>query len=868
MIVSVKNIKNVGKYEHFSGIEQFDKNTIIFGFNGAGKSTLSDIFYSLSVKEKGEMLSKRRTLNRPDENGEKIMEIVMSDDLGNDITYSDQGWNRVPDNIHVFNRYYVEDHVFVSKHLQGSVIPIGMGKDGVKYMKRRDELIDANTSLLVRLNEDIVLLGKAGFKIKDFSNQRVSEKTKQKRLETMASFALFSPADKSLIEEKIKENTKYTKELADIERCEKLCREISGVKQIDKSMLLKKSKRTLRISSKEIAKFLGESLTVADVKWAAAGIRNQKNLDKCPMCGQTIRDKRAIELFDKLGKFVNQNKDESVNQYCSELYLLIGQLQLLELSKRVSIFNEIIGTLKNDALLLKKDTERLKKGLLWTEQHDIALGEIIKKVHNKAEKPYSELFFSKEELDCLELINHVIRNINILEQIINQTKERLKRKIDKKMNMNDIKILFDLSFGPNRFLAERIKNNSAELIRNLKKLNQLNEQIDDSYNQIQLNKINENLSRLNTKINIEVQRNKYYIRLKDYEAKEYEKGRRELFSEGEERAVAFAYFLSEVNDEMNRGREDIIFIDDPICSMDLNRKSIISYQISEMMKNPKWQIIVMTHDISFVEKIESFLVRGVTCKKLDLQSEKDYFLTLNIKDYLTDDQHVYEELILDAECNDDELTKLIALMVMRPYAYVMKVADAEYGVIQKKSTYFSHTLYSKNKEIEYKKEEYENKRLKEYVNMVSNATGKAFDSNRIVSDYSFDGFNFDEISRLYLNIPLDSMKNARKKVLLMRPLIEACFFQLSTRQKFDPENIGSMYAKTIRANKNDDEKYQMCRKLQEVYDSSKKYHHGADGGSLLGISWINPNEIEHYDRILNDVILKIKTFCTIKTQIS
>ena len=33
------------------------------------------------------------------------------------------------------------------------------------------------------------------------------------------------------------------------------------------------------------------------------------------------------------------------------------------------------------------------------------------------------------------------------------------------------------------------------------------------------------------------------------------------------------------------------------------------------------------------------------------------------------------------------------------------------------------------------------------------------------------------------------------------------FFQLSSRDKFDLENIGSMYAKTTRANKNDAEKY-------------------------------------------------------------
>lgn len=373
------------------------------------------------------------------------------------------------------------------------------------------------------------------------------------------------------------------------------------------------------------------------------------------------------------------------------------------------------------------------------------------------------------------------------------------------------------------------------------------------------------MAKLNTHINLEVQHNRYYIRLRDYEAKEYEKGKELLFSEGEERAVAFAYYLSEINSISNLNEENIIIIDDPICSMDLNRKSIISHQISEMMKNPLWQVIVMTHDISFVERIESFLVRGVYCKKLELRSEKDDFLTLNIKDYLTDDEHVYEELIRDAEECDDELTRIIALMSLRPYAYVKKVSDEDYETIQEQSTYFSHTLYSRKRGIEFKREDYDNESLKEYVDNVAISTGVSFDSNKIVSYYSFGGFDFNTISAMYSNITLDSMKNARKKVLLMRPLIEACFFQLSTREKFDPENIGAMYAKTTRANRNDVEKFSICKKLQEIYDSSKKYHHGADNGSLLGISWINPNEVEYYDQILGEIILNIQTNCTVRT---
>lgn len=868
MISNIKKIKNVGKYEMFCGTELFEKNTMIFGFNGAGKSTLSDIFYSLASKEKDGIIAQRRTLNRPNEHGLKEIEVILSDEFGNDIIFSDDTWNNVPPNMHVFNNYYIEDHVFVSKHLQGNAIPIGMGAEGTKYMKQRETLIDANKKLISKINDNITLLGSAGYKIKDFSNQRVTEKTKIKRFENMASFTLYSVNEKKVIEEKIKNNTKYTKELADIETCENLYQGIREVSPIDITILMKKVKKTVRISSKEIAKFLSESLTTVDIKWAVKGYRNQKDTSKCPMCGQTIAEKRAILLFDKLGKYISQNKDENIRIFCSELHLIVGKLKMLDLENKVIVMKQIIDILNANFLLLKRDIQRLEKGLEWGKQENYILQGVIQKIYDKAENPYIEINLSDEEEKCILSINQVIRNIRRLSDIIQQVKERLEKKIEKTISMDDMNVIYALSYGNNRNIAEQIRDDSSIYIRNEKKISELNEKIDDCYNQIKLDEINGYLSKLNTHIAIEVIKNKYYVRLKDFEAKEYEKGKEMFFSEGESRAVAFAYFLAEVNSTENKDVNSIIIIDDPICSMDLNRKSIISYQISEMMKNTQWQVIIMTHDISFVERIEGFLSRGISCKKLDLRSEKNDFLLLDIKDYLTDDTHVYEEFIRDAEKEDDELVRIVALMSMRPYASVKKVSERDYKDIEKKATYFSHTLYSKKENMKFKKEDYDCARIKEYVDLISVKTGLHIDSEKIVSGYSFDGFDFNKISTLYTNIPLDSMKNARKKVLLMRLLIEACFFQLSKKDSFNFGKIGYVYNQVIKENKDDADKYRMCKALKEIYDSSKKYHHGADDGSLLGIAWINPNEIEYYDKVLNDIIANIKTNYTVRTLIA
>ena len=89
------------------------------------------------------------------------------------------------------------------------------------------------------------------------------------------------------------------------------------------------------------------------------------------------------------------------------------------------------------------------------------------------------------------------------------------------------------------------------------------------------------MQKLNTHIKIEVHQNRYYIKLKDFKSKKLRGEKETIFSEGEHRAVAFAYFLSEISNAEQGNANRTIVIDDPISSMDLSRKSIISHHIAD-----------------------------------------------------------------------------------------------------------------------------------------------------------------------------------------------------------------------------------------------------------------------------------------------
>ena len=75
----------------------------------------------------------------------------------------------------------------------------------------------------------------------------------------------------------------------------------------------------------------------------------------------------------------------------------------------------------------------------------------------------------------------------------------------------------------------------------------------------------------------------------------------EILSEGEQRAVALAGFLTEVN-ESSIGHA--IIFDDPVSSLDWDRRGLIAERLAEEAK--KRQVIVFTHDFSFALQLEKY----------------------------------------------------------------------------------------------------------------------------------------------------------------------------------------------------------------------------------------------------------------------
>lgn len=74
-------------------------------------------------------------------------------------------------------------------------------------------------------------------------------------------------------------------------------------------------------------------------------------------------------------------------------------------------------------------------------------------------------------------------------------------------------------------------------------------------------------------------------------------------SEGEQSLISFSYFLAKIQDDLDQDKKPIIWIDDPICSLDSNHIFFIFSLIEERIcKNKKFlQLFISTHNLEFLK---------------------------------------------------------------------------------------------------------------------------------------------------------------------------------------------------------------------------------------------------------------------------
>lgn len=863
MITSIDKIQGVGRYEKMDKAVTLHKSQVIFGFNGSGKSTLSDIFYSLNGDNYLKLITDRKTLPKEDGKMPEEAEIVFSTDT-TELIFKEGKWNRKED-VLVFNDQYIEEYITIGENYTSDGRAVSFGKREKQLAEEISKLSIANNAMLEEINVILVNNKSICEKI-GLGKSRITSSNWGKRINNISNVVFCKAAEKdaewNIIENEKKHDTRLKKieEWITSLKNSPILFDLSKIKEIKelKDLLV----LTPRITSKEILEHIEHSMKNKDINWLLRGKNYQKDSRICPFCGQEIKNRDFIKVSQKLEKYINSRQKEKADNITTIMRKIVSFFDEEMLVYFFNALSNVYEQNKVDTILRKPTVNLIEQLLISYNLEPGCFDSLYKKINDKISNPYLEIYLTEDENSLYKALLRVIQKINKLIGFLQDDYNRIESKISASKDYEKRVALFEASFGSNCENFRRMVDLAKQMLANEKKMEAYQKEIDKLVEQNRLDPVNSFLEELNVNFKVSIKDNRYYVQIKGYEPHTYEKENKILCSEGERRMLAFAYFLQEVN---AISQKKIIVVDDPISSLDLNRKSVVAYKIVDLMKSMDNQVIVLSHDVAFIEKIDS-LSKSLKpeLNMLELHKGEELFGDLHLQEYLVSDESVYEKIIHTGETSVDINDKIVALMALRPYAYLKTrgAADGDnaYSVIELNSTYFAHSTYSHNKKQKYTKGRYSTRLLRAYCNKVSKATRKALNVNSLVPEnYTFKGFDYQTAWELYEAIPIDSIYSLRKKALVLRVVLETTLFMLTDKKSFDYERIGDAYngaynkAKQVTRNKSVQELNDNIQKLYKLYNFSKKYHHGAEGGSTLGLSSLNAEEMLQFDREIHEI---------------
>lgn len=307
--------------------------------------------------------------------------------------------------------------------------------------------------------------------------------------------------------------------------------------------------------------------------------------DKCPLCGHEIEEK---DLIFKYWKYLASDAESNFKIAKEAIRISKEGLNNLELSF-------LVESSVQEQWLLENFKEEVEKISVAFKTANVIRNEILRGLENESAINVVEL----SKLDIYNLIKIIEEKKNSLnEESISKriTECQIKENeyVDKTKVIELLPIIvkyvdylkWDSAAGKSKIKTKSITSKQKELFEKY---------VTDDY----LKTFKAECKKLNADLNVEIaSRGSSGQTLKKLQIKGIVPGR--VLSEGEQRAISIASFLTEVHmDARNIG----IVLDDPVCSLDHKRRSfIVNRLLEEAMLR---QVVVFTHEITFFMELKT-----------------------------------------------------------------------------------------------------------------------------------------------------------------------------------------------------------------------------------------------------------------------
>lgn len=631
MIFKVERISSVGKFRDFTakGDIAFNLFTLIYSDNGCGKTTIASILRSLMNDDEIIIRNRLSTKHRADQ----AVQIYFKDITGAkvSISFGKDGWKNIINNFEIFDTHFVNENIYsgfeISDDHKKKLHQFVIGAQGVsiknKILKNKEEKEKKKNELDKIARQ---LIAKVGFglteeDVKQFIRiKEIEAKDIDKRIATATTNLTNAQAQKTIF--------KYPElEL------------LAKWPTFDSTTILQDIQiSTKAIQDKVLQKLFADHLqelsnhAMADPEdWLRTGFnyanhkkKHSKNKSftevECPFCMQNLSSSRDII------KSYAQTFNDAFNEYLERLRIHVVKASKLNIDVLISnknafkkTFDERIHYWKdyvNTGIPVFKvlaDSKKLRESYL----------ELKKVVEAKSKNPSTA--GSTAPITSFQIIyNQVNSNIDTLNKNINAYNNSLRAF---KRTLKDISEAEQELIILQR-IKKRFESNVKTLCDTFVSTFNANRKLEEDYTKLAAEEESESNKFISTyadKINYYLKyvfHTPYQIRGmvhgnrrgKSKEAKvEYELtldgepisfdtsepfSIGDTLSEGDKSTIAFSFFISklEIDPKLN---EKILVFDDPLSSLDRNRRETTAQLITDLSKNIT-QTIVLSHNEHFL----------------------------------------------------------------------------------------------------------------------------------------------------------------------------------------------------------------------------------------------------------------------------
>ncbi len=634
MIKKIIRIKNVGKFEDFfaQGNVSLNKVNIFYGENSMGKTTLTSIIRSLLTNDSN-LILERKTYGK---NEDPYVEILYAEEQKKQIyKFQDKKWNENLKDVEIFDTFFVNENVYtgleISSEHQKGLHQFALGEEGVtlaEEIKKIKENLQIEREKLNNLKELIKLIAGECFTIEEFialdEDKNINKKIKDKEQEIK-----IAKAGKVIMEKQLLNEVPFLELSIDLKILKGLLQR--SIKEISVEFLKK-----VEDHKKKLSQVLGKEAE----SWLQRGLDYTQTIqdEKCPFCQQGLKGAKSLikayeQYFNKEYKKYKQNISgylELVNCFSIEEALNQKTNIVLQNDTLIEFWKRYLPSLK----IFEVDLDILINNIRVKYSK---ITQLLKDKSNNILEPIDTedvdafITFMQEFNSDIETYNSQVRKwnteINILKEkqldLYELDKELKELKIKRKRFSSDIseicnkysKISKNIEHDK-KLVVEKRRQHDTEVSQKIEKYGE---------------KINQHLEKFGVPFRItdtkSVYRGKsrepyleYGIAINKYEIDLKQQVKCSM-GEGDKNALAFAFFLAKVS--LYKQIDDkIVIFDDPVSSLDRNRRRRTVEYIRELASRAK-QIIVLTHNDSFTFELYKNIKKiGIRSKTLQIYNGK------------------------------------------------------------------------------------------------------------------------------------------------------------------------------------------------------------------------------------------------------